>query len=174
MSLGTVNTTDNTEHMRTAQRTRFPWGALTALYSFITFLMLGIDMALLHLGYRHYHLLAILPIVFCAVAALVSLATAFSAWLRRQAWVLGMFAMIIGTVGTIIHLEIAFSGLKHASLGLLLEHLVFDPRPPLAPAALAGTGLLLFFIAIAERWPVGWVIAIACRIPIIRNWFIVK
>ena len=29
-----------------------------------------------------------------------------------------------------------------------------EPRPPLAPAALAGTGLLLLFITWAEAWPV--------------------
>ena len=116
--------------------------------------------------------MAILPIVFCAVAAFVSLITAFSVWLRMQAWILGLFALIIGLIGTVIHLEIAFAAIKQASFGLILEHLIFDPRPPLAPAALAGTGLLLFFIAIAERWPVNWVLAIARRIPVIRNWFI--
>lgn len=155
----------------TARRTRFPWGQLTALYSAITFVMLGFDMALLHLGYQHYHFFALLPIIFCAVAGLLSLATAFSVWLRRQAWVIGVLAMVIGVVGTVIHLEIAFANLHHPSINLLFEYLVFDPRPPLAPAAVAGTGLLLLFITLAERWPVPWVIAVVRVIPVVRNWF---
>lgn len=166
--------TANTSLKPTGKRTIFPWGQLTALYCFVTFLMLGIDMALLHLGYRHYNLMAILPIVFCALAALVSLFTAFSAWLRLQAWVLGLLALIVGTVGTVIHLEIAFAAIKETSSSLIIEHLIFDPRPPLAPAALAGAGLLLFFIAFAERWPVKWILAIARHIPVVRDWFFVK
>ena len=148
-----------------------PWGPLIALYSAITFLMLGIDMALLHLGYRHYHFIAIMPIVFCGVAALVSLVTAFIPWMRRQAWVLGGLAMVVGLVGTVIHLEIAFTNLHQPSLNLLLERLIFDPRPPLAPAALAGTGLLLILLAMAERWPVACVIEVGRCIPVVRHWF---
>ena len=149
----------------------FPWGPLVALYSAITFIMLGIDMALLHLGYRHYHFIAVMPIVFCVLAALVSLATAFSGWLRRQAWVLGALAMAVGTTGTVIHLEIAFTNLTKLSFPLLLERLVFDPRPPLAPAALAGTGLLLIMLAIAENWPVPWVVVAGRCVPIVGHWF---
>ena len=131
----------------------FPWGPLIAQYCAVSFVMLGLDMALLHLGYRHYEFMTVAPIIFCGVAALGSLATTFSVWLRRQAWALGLLAIIVGVTGTVFHLQIAFSGLTHYSLNLILEHLIFDPRPPLAPAAVAGTGLLLFFLAIAERLP---------------------
>jgi len=149
----------------------FPWSRLISLYSAITFVMLGIDMALLHLGYRHYHFIAVMPIVFCGVAAVVSLVTAFSSWLRRQAWVLGVLAMAVGTTGTIIHLEIAFTNLGKLTFPLFIERLIFDPRPPLAPAALAGTGLLLIMLAIAENWPVGWVVVAGRCVPIIGHWF---
>lgn len=134
-------------------RIRFPWGPLIALYSAITFFMLGIDMALLHLGYRHYHFMAVMPVVFCFVAALVSVLTAFSRRLTRLAWTVGLLAVIIGMTGTVIHLEIAFATLKEPTFALLLERLIFDPRPPLAPAALAGTGLLMILVTVAERWP---------------------
>ena len=125
-----------------------------ALYSAITFFMLGIDMALLHFGYQHHNFLAVVPVVFCVVAAIVSFLTTFSVWLRRQAWVLGVFALLIGGIGTVIHLEIAFAHLEGLDWKILLERLIFDPRPPLAPAALAGTGLLLIMITLAEYWPI--------------------
>ena len=137
-----------------ATSSSFPWGALVSLYSAFTFIMLDIDMALLHLGYRHFHFLAVLPIVFCVVAAVVCVITAFSPWWRRQAWAIGLLAMVVGGIGTVIHLEIAFANLRGLTGNLLLERLVFDPRPPLAPAALAGTGLLMLMVAAAERWPI--------------------
>ncbi len=149
----------------------FPWGQVLALYNAITFLMLGIDMALLHLGFRHFHFVAVAPIAYCALAAIVSLITAFSAPMRRYAWVLGALALIVGSIGTVIHLEIAFQSLPDFSLMQILDHLVFDPRPPLAPAALAGTGLLLILVSVGEYWPISWVIDIARRIPVIRDWF---
>ena len=149
----------------------FPWGALLALYSAFTFFMLGIDMALLHLGYQHLHFLAVMPVVFCGVAAVTALLTAFSAWLRREAWVLGVLALVIGGIGTVIHLEIAFAHLGHGGWRILLERLVFDPRPPLAPAALAGNGLLLILVSLAERWPIPflerWLLVIARRWPMV-------
>lgn len=129
------------------------WGPWIALYSAITFVMLGIDMALLHLGYQHYHFMALMPVVFCGVAALVSFVTTFSGWLRLHAWVTGVLALIVGGIGTVIHLELAFTGLHGFDMKLIFEHLVFDPRPPLAPAALAGTGLLMILVSISERWP---------------------
>ncbi len=143
-----------TESTNTQPTIRFPWGPLTALYSAITFFMLGIDMALLHLGYRHYHFMAVMPVVFCLVATIVSVLTAFSRRLRNAAWITGVLAMIVGLVGTVIHLEIAFANLKELTMAVLLERLVFDTRPPLAPAALAGTGLLMLFDTWAERWPI--------------------
>ena len=152
----------------------FPWGQLLSLYSAITFLMLGIDMALLHLGYRHYHFMAVMPIAFCSLAALLSFITTFSRWLRSQAWVLGLLAMVVGSIGTVIHLEIAFTNIGSLTVNHILERLVFDPRPPLAPAALAGTGLLLLLIAVAERWPIHWIIDFCRHIPIVRGWFVAK
>jgi len=149
---------------------RFPWGQLIALYCAVTFVMLGFDMALLHLGYQHFQFIAIMPIIFCGIAAIVSFIMAFSAWWRRLSWVLAVLAMLVGTIGTVIHLEIALTNLHHPSLNVLFERLVFDPRPPLAPAALAGTGLLLLFIACTERWPIPWIIALVKYIPIIRDW----
>lgn len=153
---------------------KFAWGPLLALYSAITFFMLGIDMALLHFGYQHHNLLAILPVVFCAFAAVVSFLTTFSVWLRRNAWVLGMLALLIGGVGTIIHLEIAFAHLTNSKISILIERLVFDPRPPLAPAALAGTGLLLIMITLAEYWPIAWmerwIYNMTDRIPLFHRW----
>lgn len=155
---------------------RFPWGPLIALYSAITFFMLGIDMALLHLGYRHYHFMAVMPIVFCFVAAVVSFLTTFSAPLRRQAWICGILALLVGGVGTVIHLEIAFANVH--GWGHLLEKLVFDPRPPLAPAALAGTGLLMIMVAVAERWPVPFfemlMLAVFRRWPALGRWLGIK
>ena len=152
----------------------FPWGPLIALYSAVSFLMLGMDMALLHLGYRHYHFMAIAPIAFCGVATVIALVTAFSGWLRRAAWALGLFAILVGITGTIIHMQIAFAGISHFTLPLVIEHLVFDPRPPLAPAAVAGTGLLMVLLAFAERWPIHWIIAILRHIPIVRDWVIAR
>lgn len=146
---------------------RFPWGPLTAIYSAITFFMLGIDMALLHLGLQHFHFMAVMPVVFCILAAFVSFITIFSRRLRNMAWVTGVLAMIVGLIGTVIHLEIAFSSVKAFSLNELLRLLIFDPRPPLAPAALAGTGLLMIFVTLAERWPIpaleGWLARMATR-----------
>jgi len=158
----------------TTQTPTFPWGQILSLYSAITYVMLGIDMALLHLGYRHYHFIAVLPIAFCGVAAVVSLLTTFSRWLRRQAWVLGVLAMVVGMVGTYIHLEIAFANLNGLAWNVVLERLVFDPRPPLAPAALAGTGLVLLLVAVAERWPIPWIFAICRRVPVIRGWVVTQ
>ena len=150
----------------------FPWGPLIALYSAVSFVALGLDMSLLHLGYRHYIFMTIAPIVFCGVAVVVSLVTAFSGWLRRQAWALGLFAILVGAIGTVIHLQIAFSGISRFSIGILVEHLIFDPRPPLAPAAIAGTGVLLVLLACAERWPIDGVINAVKGIPVIRDWVI--
>lgn len=133
---------------------KFVWEPWVALYSSITFVMLGIDMALLHFGYQHFHLMAVLPVVFCAVAALVSFITTFSRWMQRQAWVIGILALLIGGIGTVIHLELAFTSLTSFNVKEIFEHLVFDPRPPLAPAALAGTGLLMIMVALAARWPI--------------------
>lgn len=132
----------------------FPWGQIIAFYSATTFIMLGIDMALLHLGYQHYHFLAVMPIVFCVVAGVISFLTIFSAWLRRQAWAVGVIALFVGGIGTVIHLELAYAALRDPTLQKIWEHLVFDPRPPLAPAALAGTGLLMVLVTVSERWPI--------------------
>jgi hypothetical protein len=157
----------------TPRNFRFPWGPLIALYSAITFFMLGIDMALLHLGFQHFHFMAVMPVVFCVLAAILAFITTFSVVLRRQAWVLGVLAMLVGLVGTVIHLEIAFANMKHLSAAQVLERLVFDPRPPLAPAALAGTGLLLFLITLAEFWPIAglqrMMAGLACRWPWLRT-----
>jgi hypothetical protein len=160
------------QHGKRAQ-VRFPWGPLVALYSAITFFMLGIDMALLHLGYRHYHFMAVMPVIFCLVATAISVLTAFSRRLRDKAWVTGALAMIVGLVGTVIHLEIAFANLHGITMAVMLERLIFDPRPPLAPAALAGTGLLMILITWAERWPMPtferWLVLGAQRFPWIKR-----
>jgi len=152
----------------------FPWVQLLSLYSAITFIMLGIDMALLHLGYRHYHFIAVLPVVFSIVAGIITFFTTFSAWLRRQAWILGVLTVIVGLIGTFIHLEIALANLGKQPWTMLLERLIFDPRPPLAPAALAGTGLLLMLITAAEYWPIPWVIKLCRRLPVIRKMVTIK
>ncbi|MHB9130850.1 MAG: hypothetical protein ACYDBB_07130 [Armatimonadota bacterium] len=134
-------------------RAAFPWGQAISLYCAFTFIMLDVDMALLHLGYRHFRFMAVMPLVFSLLAAIVCLATTFSPWLRRQAWVVGVLTLLVGGIGTVFHLELAVASLESSNLQLILAHLIFDPRPPLAPAALAGAGLLMIFVALAERWP---------------------
>lgn len=155
----------------------FPWGPLVALYSAITYFMLGIDMALLHLGFQHFHFMAVMPVVFCFFAAFISFLTTFSRRLRHMAWVTGVLAMLVGLVGTVIHLEIAFSSFKEFSVREILRLLIFDPRPPLAPAALAGTGLLMIFVTLAERWPIpalhAWLYRAGHRFPWVQRMLIV-
>jgi hypothetical protein len=172
-----MSVSSTTEPVVVAQEYRrvpFAWGQVLALYNAITFIMLGIDMALLHLGYRHFHFVAVAPIAYCALAGIISFFTAFSAPLRRYAWVLGVLALIVGGIGTVIHLEIAIQHLHGSTFREVLDRLIFDPRPPLAPAALAGTGLLLVLISIGEYWPIPWIINIVRRIPVVRDWFAVK
>ena len=149
-------TAGTTAEIESRPQMPFPWGQLISFYSAFTYFMLGIDMVLLHLGYQHYHFMAVAPIIFCLFAAIVSFLSIFSPWLRRHAWTVGVLTMVVGITGTIIHLELAYAALRNPTFINIWEHLIFDPRPPLAPAALAGTGLLMIFVSLAERWPIPW------------------
>lgn len=131
-----------------ADKPPFPWSRWIMLYCAFSFAMLGVDAAM-----NHHQILAtarwsITPLVFSPLAVVVSLVSIFSARWRRQAWILGGLAVIVGIAGTLLH---NIPTLMERGQSTMWQALLNTDRPVFAPAAFAATGLLLFLVAWGER-----------------------
>lgn len=129
-------------------RNLFHWRQWLMLYCAFSFAVLGIDAAMNHHRVLAVNSLAYTPIIFAPLAVIYSIVGISLVSWRRQAWGLGILALLVGGVGTVIH-----NYLNIANRGDLTvwQILLNAPRPVLAPAAFASTGLLLLLVAWGER-----------------------
>ena len=137
----------STTQQRTGKRT-FAWGRWLAFYSAFSFGVLGVDAAMNHHVIITENPWPYTPLLFAPLAVLVSLVCVFSARWRRQAWILGGLAILVGLGGTLFHNVPTI--LERGDLSLWQALLNAD-RPVLAPAAFAATGLLLLLVPWGER-----------------------
>jgi hypothetical protein len=110
--------------------------------------MLGVDAAMNHHMIITKHPWAYTPLLFAPLAVLVSLVCVFSAHWRRQAWILGGLAILVGLAGTLFHNAPTILGRGDLSVW---QALLNADRPALAPASFAATGVLLLLVAWGER-----------------------
>lgn len=127
----------------------FPWGRWLMLYSALSFAVLGIDAAMNHHEVLVENAWSWTPVIFAPLAVIVSLVSVFSAAWRRQAWILGVVAIIVGIAGTLFH---NVPTLDERGTMSIWHALLTAKQPVLAPAAFASTGLLLLLVAWGEYW----------------------
>lgn len=127
----------------------FPWGFWLAIYWAFSFAMLGVDAAMNHHAIIRENPWSLTPIIFAPLAVIVSLICVFSASWRRQAWIPGVVALLVGIAGTLFHNIPTILERGHQTVW---QALLNTERPVLAPAAFAATGLLLLLVAWGERW----------------------
>ncbi|MHB0935659.1 MAG: hypothetical protein ACYDCO_07525 [Armatimonadota bacterium] len=125
------------------------WGQWVALFSTISFAMLGFDA-----GMNHHRVLAnnpitYMPLIFAMVAVVYCLVSVYSVRWRRAAWVAGLLAVTVGIAGTLFH---NVPTIIHRGDLTIWQALLNAYRPVLAPAAFAASGMLLLLVAWAERW----------------------
>ncbi|HEY3397610.1 MAG TPA: hypothetical protein VGM19_08130 [Armatimonadota bacterium] len=125
----------------------FGWGRWLALYSAASFLMLGIDAAMNHHQIIYENRWSYTPLILAPLAVLVSLMGVFSARWRWQAWIIGLLALIVGGAGVVFHNLPTIMERGDVSLW---QSLLNAPRPVLAPASFAATGVLLLLISWGE------------------------
>jgi hypothetical protein len=125
-------------------------GQWIIFYCALSFTLLGIDAALHHLsfGAASRNLTAYLPIIFAPVAGILCVMAALSRKFMPAVWVVGVFGLAIGAIGTMIHLYLNIAQRGELSVWTALA---FGGRPPLAPAGFAATGILLLLVTLA-----GW------------------
>lgn len=126
----------------------FNWRQWLMLYCALSFALLGVDAAMNHHSVLRENVLAYTPLIFAPLALCYSLLGIFKEAFRRQAWIIGILALLVGGAGTVIHnyfniIERGNQSLWHA----LLE----APLPVFAPAAFASTALLLMLISWGEH-----------------------
>ena len=119
-----------------------------SLFCALSFLMLGTDAAMNHHLILARSALAWTPLVFAPVAAALCLAAVFSPRWRKLAWVAGLLALAVGGAGTLIHNYLTLAERGDVTI---VSALLDAPRPPLAPAAFASTGVLMLLVWFAER-----------------------
>lgn len=126
----------------------FNWRQWLVLYCAVSYVMLGVDAAMNHYRALAENALAYTPLIFAPLAVIYLAVSLFVVSWRRQAWGLGILALIVGGAGTFIH---NYLNIIHRGDLSLWQALLNAPRPVLAPAAFASTGLLLFLVAWGER-----------------------
>jgi hypothetical protein len=126
----------------------FAWSRWVSLYCVISFAVLGVDVAMNHRDVIHETPFAYIPIVFAPLALLLCMAAVFSQRWRYAAWGIGLLALLVGGAGTLFHLVPTIT--ERGALPLT-QALLTSPRPLLAPAAFASTGLLMLLVAWGER-----------------------
>ena len=127
---------------------RFSWGRWIALFCGLSFLMLGLDTVLNHRLVIAVRRLSLIPIVFSPISVAFCIAATFRQAWRRLAWIPGFAAVAVGLTGTSIHVVLAIRDRYYQTI---IQAVLESTRPPLAPAAFASTGILLLFVAWAER-----------------------
>ena len=136
---------DTTRH---SQERSFQWGRWISLFCAFSFIILGLDAGMSHMSVLGSSLFPYIPIIVAPVATLLSLAAVFWVSWRRFAWIAGVLAFAVGIAGGLFHNALTLiegEGLP------LLDALLYATRPPFAPLAFASTGVLMLFVAWAER-----------------------
>ena len=124
----------------------FQWGRWISLFCAFSFLILGVDAAMSHMAVSSFF--PKIPIIFAPLAILLSLAAVFWVSWRRLAWIVGLLALAVGIAGGLFHNVLTLNESEGLSV---LDAFLYTARPPIAPLAFASTGVLMLFVAWAER-----------------------